>query len=1025
MPPKKKLKGEDGEAVVDEEVAEEEVNDEVAQLAATPKTGMPFPPLPPGQSEAEAFEPEGPTEPEEDAKEDSRAKITAPPCFQTPDTTLNVHVSTVGNVLMMLNEGGLNYLMAGARANVGIKSGRYMFEVKILELLNPVETGAQLRTPMPKHVLRIGFSTAKSMPLMGDTEESICFDSEGSLFFNRKRTPIPARYGPDCTIAVVLNLDQDSPHANTISLFKDGWRCCDPQPLPDALKGKALFPTVTYKNMNLHANFGPAQLAPLPFKCRMVQEAAIEDVEVVNYQPHADGKYELIFPVCLPEEGTFDWLDWFLERNPNYVELSERMIIEWAVRSGINRPRVNALKASNDRPDMNFGMPHLDDGITKQILVAAAATQERDMVFMEVRGNLLEEERKEAVARFRMPHFKRVAKVMMGEPTGEFRQHVLEQIRKEKQEKADVEFQAERQRKAQMRLMEMQKKQVEWAKKQQEKRLKRAAEEAKRRAEAAAAIAAGETPAEEPQAMEEDEEQEPAMEAEEEEEPPRVELTEEEKQQWFRKTGQLPDLTGLVLSHSFPKFTVPTASEGFDEIDYAWQPAAAVDVYLKKWIHEHKITTRIDDLTPSEWFKERWQRWQKDLQNWHVRHMEFKDPAKRAAILAARKKEKEGSSKQEEKNDAVAAEKKEEKVEEKKEDKAEEKKGEDAAENLEKLTVPVLKEKLKAEGLTVSGNKAELIKRLQDHAQAKAATVSSAKEADKKEDEKKEEKTEGASEEKKAEKVVEEEPEPTEAELMKDLEEEINAAENDVFEIEDVMDVGTGEPLFCNFTFEDWALLSLRFEMHLLSHSFLKDCGDPERAGIYPDHLTFYYNKYYKKALNPKNYGVDGVEDLLGLIRDTIVICHPKVVESQLTSDLETNEVFVKLTEEARRDRQRRLDSGDESAQLKFAQRPAGAAHAANPMQAAGSKAPTLAGTLAAKGYGKGGMPVSQPQTLLHQQQRQQQLRQQMQQQMQQTAPVVPGVPQARPWMQQGGGMFGMPLAQRGMMARPAFGGWN
>ena len=34
-----------------------------------------------------------------------------------------------------------------------------------------------------------------------------------------------------------------------------------------------------------------------------------------------DGKYEVIFPVAVPDEGTFDWLDDFLEKNPKYVEL--------------------------------------------------------------------------------------------------------------------------------------------------------------------------------------------------------------------------------------------------------------------------------------------------------------------------------------------------------------------------------------------------------------------------------------------------------------------------------------------------------------------------------------------------------------------------------------------------------------------------------------------------------------------------------------------------------------------------------
>lgn len=34
-----------------------------------------------------------------------------------------------------------------------------------------------------------------------------------------------------------------------------------------------------------------------------------------------DGKYEVIFPVGVPDEGTFAWLDDFLKKNPTYVEL--------------------------------------------------------------------------------------------------------------------------------------------------------------------------------------------------------------------------------------------------------------------------------------------------------------------------------------------------------------------------------------------------------------------------------------------------------------------------------------------------------------------------------------------------------------------------------------------------------------------------------------------------------------------------------------------------------------------------------
>jgi len=158
---------------------------------------------------------------------------------------------------------------------------------------------------------------------------------------------------------------------------------------------------------------------------------------------------------------------------------------------------------------------------------------------------------------------------------------------------------------------------------------------------------------------------------------------------------------------------------------------------------------------------------------------------------------------------------------------------------------------------------------------------------------------------------------------LQQLGEEMDAEDIDIFGIDDICDLGTGEPLFSNFAFEDWALLSLRFELHLLAHAFRRDCNDEERTGMPPDHLAFYYNKYYKKGLNPKNYGVESTEDLVELIRDTVIVSKSiKVIESQLTDDLESNEVFVKLTEESRRDRQRRIDAGDDAAQLKFSSRP-------------------------------------------------------------------------------------------------------
>merc|ERR1719198_2167583 len=155
-------------------------------------------------------------------------------------------------------------------------------------------------------------------------------------------------------------------------------------------------------------------------------------------------------------------------------------------------------------------------------------------------------------------------------------------------------------------------------------------------------------------------------------------------------------------------------------------------------------------------------------------------------------------------------------------------------------------------------------------------------------------------------------------EAKKDEEVEINAEDVDVFSVEDVKDLGNGEPLFAKFAYEDWTLLELRFELHLLCHAFQKDLNDPERPRFPVDHTDFYYQKYFKKQLSPKDMGMKDMTALLELVAGTVIVDKEQMLEAQLSEDTPM-ENFVKLTEEHRRERDRRLDAGDETAKLKFA----------------------------------------------------------------------------------------------------------
>merc|ERR1712060_226979 len=196
-----------------------------------------------------------------------------------------------------------------------------------------------------------------------------------------------------------------------------------------------------------------------------------------------DGKYEVIWPVSLPDEGTFDWLDLFLEKNPQYTELSDRMIIDWVEKSGFWRNRNHAMKTSNDKPEMTFGIRDLDDGVgVRRILHAVASVQQRNFVIMEVKGNLIKEERQEMLSIFSGSRFKKSATIVAGEPNLEFKRKIQEVVLKQKQDAADKEFEVKKAEAARQKLFEQKRKELERAKKESRKAAKKAEAEKKEKA---------------------------------------------------------------------------------------------------------------------------------------------------------------------------------------------------------------------------------------------------------------------------------------------------------------------------------------------------------------------------------------------------------------------------------------------------------------------------------------------------------------------------------------------------------------
>eukprot|EP00933_Yihiella_yeosuensis_P046955 TRINITY_DN4258_c0_g1_i1.p1 TRINITY_DN4258_c0_g1~~TRINITY_DN4258_c0_g1_i1.p1 ORF type:complete len:1006 (+),score=337.27 TRINITY_DN4258_c0_g1_i1:69-3086(+) len=823
-----------------------------------------------GDANEEEKQPEPAKELETDAKDQKPVLKAEQYAFLTEDTTMNVMQTVNGKLLMALSDGGLQYLLAGARASVGVKGGRYMYEVMIAEARNMNEpqgkNGPGHGGPKPKQYVRVGLSTSNSSLIMGtpDATENVCFDSNGYFLHGKTRTQVSKKFVHSQVVALLVNLDKSSPNVNTVSLFINGVRASEPQKIPENMQGKALFPTLTYRNVTLQVNFGPSPLRPLPFKCHTLLQASKAHSEVRTSTAPKDGKYEVVLPVGLPDEGTFDWVDQFLEKNRNYTELSDRAILDWANKSGLQRNGGYAKRCCNDKPEMNFGLTLMDDLSVARVLKIVSTILPRNYIIPEVKGNLMVDERKKILNRFPSHSFKKVVNVVVGEPPAAYKKFVQEVMLKEKQDESDAAFKRKKAEAARKKAEE------ERQKKREEERKKRA-EEIKKAREAKQKAAAGEGKEEaaaedgeekKEEAEEEKKEEEKVEEKadepmEEEEAPPKVELTDEEKKLWYRKT-KVSDLTVKDLAVNYTKFSLPTKEEGFDAITYTWAKEDKATDYMKKWVGGKKMTQKVEDLYPSEWFKQKWGEWTRLVSVWKRKQSEFRDPARRKQILAAKKRAKE---KAEQAEKAATAEE-------------EEKKNEGGEEEAEK----------KEEG--------------------------------------QEEKAEGEGEEKKeaeAAEAPEEKKEPEEAEEPEEM--KIDVESLDPFGVEDVSDIGNdGQPLFSEFKWEDWALCCLRFELHILVHAFKHDLNDPERPTFVSDNLPFYYNRYFKKELRLNQFGLKEHSELIALIKDTVELTSSNTLETHLSEDTPLDN-FLRLTEDLRRERELRIDLGDETAKLNF-QRP-------------------------------------------------------------------------------------------------------
>jgi len=257
---------------------------------------------------------------EEDAKVDAKKKkLTGVVASINPyDSTLNTLVDAEGQIISTVRADGMHLLMAQARGNVGIKKGRYYYEVQILETANAFD-------------LIIGVSTAQGKWAGG--EHSVAFDQMTQIRSNGETSGKKALKSitKQDVLGVLLNMDPKATNKFSLSLFINGARASEPVPLPELMHKEALFPHIGFRGCTLGVNFQTI-MKPLPFTVLMWQQAGHAEAEKSKI-----GRMETpkaVFPIGLETEAQ---IAKFLAENKNdaYLELTDAYMREWIKQSSL------------------------------------------------------------------------------------------------------------------------------------------------------------------------------------------------------------------------------------------------------------------------------------------------------------------------------------------------------------------------------------------------------------------------------------------------------------------------------------------------------------------------------------------------------------------------------------------------------------------------------------------------------------------------------------------------------------------
>lgn len=276
--------------------------------------------------------------------------------FNDADATFNAHISN-RNCLFSVQADGFNQLFAGTRANTGFKSGRYYFEMKMLD--------------QPR-LVRLGFACIEA-DLSLEDKHSFSFDATGNAYMGGERaSQVCPRWSRTDVVGVLLNIPK-----KTITLFLNGMR--PPQAnhetrIPDEMfdgdvlkAGCELFPVVASRGSAVECNFSTRVWKQIPFVVRPIGKAKKSDVVAstrkkpsLSEKNKSENTVDITIPVGFDVR---DVIKQWQKENPDGMVLTQDALCHWAEKSGLQKQsnRNHQRGAAVPQPTDKYNVQCLDN----------------------------------------------------------------------------------------------------------------------------------------------------------------------------------------------------------------------------------------------------------------------------------------------------------------------------------------------------------------------------------------------------------------------------------------------------------------------------------------------------------------------------------------------------------------------------------------------------------------------------------------------------------------------------------------